>query len=348
MSASILAASFASLSLKISDPKLMKQARVQYASALCQTNQALSSAKLAVENSTLAAVLLLGLFEAIVFSGQQSLDSWNQHTLGSVELLRLRGSRQFGTPLGRKLFVHSASNIRTSCAHSKTPVPARFIELFDDAQPYLDLNDPFLKITPILDRVATLRSRIAKLHDLERHEAIVEALDLDAATANLGREVAAEWRFTARSPDERAAMTYKGMSFCYPSLRALRYWNSLRVIRMFLNDLIWMQTSMILAQGSGSANTNYLAMRESATRKISSLVVEVLASCGDYLETTEDRFSVTARCLIWPLSVIAEISTTPPDARRFALDCLDRLRRGVHVPRSIAVANSTMDLQVDW
>lgn len=188
MSASILAASFASLSLKISDPKLMKQARVQYASALCQTNQALSSPKLAVEDSTLAAVLLLGLFEAIVFSGQQSMDSWNQHTLGSVELLRMRGSQQFETALGRKLFVHSANNIRTSCAHSKTPVPTRFITLYDDAQPYLDQSDPFLRVTPVLDRVAMLRSRIAYLQDSERHEVLVEALDLDAATAKLGKK----------------------------------------------------------------------------------------------------------------------------------------------------------------
>ncbi|KXH41136.1 C6 zinc finger domain-containing protein [Colletotrichum simmondsii] len=348
MSASILAASFASLSLKISDPKLMKQARVQYASALCQTNQALSSPKLAVEDSTLAAVLLLGLFEAIVFSGQQSMDSWNQHTLGSVELLRLRGSQQFETALGRKLFVHSANNIRTSCAHSKTPVPTRFIALYDDAQPYLDHSDPFLRVTPVLDRVAMLRSRIAYLEDSERHEVLVEALDLDAATAKLGQEVSAEWRFTARDPYEKAPMTYKGISFRYPSLRALRYWNSLRIIRMFLNDLIWMQASLILAQGPTSASVDYFAMQEAATRKMSTLVVEVLASCGEYLETTEDRFSVTARCLIWPLSVIAEISITPPDARRFALDCLGRLSRDGRIPRPIEVANTMMGLQADW
>ncbi|KAK1596551.1 C6 zinc finger domain-containing protein [Colletotrichum navitas] len=337
MSASILAASFASLSLKVSEPKMMKMARIHYARALSQTNQALSSPERAVEDSTLAAVLLLGLFEAIVYSGQQSLDTWNQHALGAVELLRLRGTRQFDTPLGRQLFVHSSGNIRTSCAHTKTPVPERFLKVYENAKPHLDLDDPFLKMTPILDRIATLRSRIASLTDSERHEVLYEALDLDAATAKLGQKVPEEWRFTARHPGERSPISYKGMSFRYPSLLVLRYWNSLRTIRMFLNDVIWIQSSLALDRGpEPDDETDYEGLQRSASRKISSLVVEVLGSCGEYLEFSEDRFSISAKCLIWPLSVIAEISSTPPDARRFALDCLDRLGRGGRIPMSVA------------
>ncbi|KAK2056129.1 C6 zinc finger domain-containing protein [Colletotrichum caudatum] len=349
LSASILAASFASLSLKVSEPKMMKLARIHYASALSQTNQALGSPKSAVEDSTLAAVLLLGLFEAIVYSGQQSLDSWNQHTLGTVELLRLRGTRQFDTPLGRQLFLHSSGNIRTSCAHSKTPVPPRFLKLYESSKPHLDLDDPFLKMTPIVDRVATLRSRIASLGDSERHEVLYEALDLDAATAKLGQKVPEEWRFTARHPGERAPMSYKGMSFRYPSLLVLRYWNSLRMIRMFLNDVIWIQSSLVLDRGPDPDDeTDYEGLQRSASRKMSSLVVEVLGSCGEYLEFSEDRFSVSARCLIWPLSVIAEISLTPPDARRFALDCLDRLGRDGQIPLSVAEVTKRNSVQTDW
>ncbi|GJC83797.1 hypothetical protein ColLi_06635 [Colletotrichum liriopes] len=349
MSASMLAASFASLSLKISDPKMMKQARIHYANALSQTNQALSSPKRAVEDGTLAAVLLLGLFEAIVYSGQQSLDSWNQHTLGAVELLRLRGTQQFETPLGRKLFVHSSGNIRTSCAHSKTPVPPRFLKLYENARPHLDLDDPFLKMTPILDRVATLRSRIADLEDSQRHEVLCEALDLDAATAKLGQEVPEEWRFVARLSGERAPMSYKGMSFRYPSLLVLRYWNSLRIIRMFLNDAIWIQSSLMLDRGPDPDDeTDYEGLQRSANRKMSTLVVEVLGSCGEYLEFSEDRFSVAARCLIWPLSVIAEISLTPPDARRFALDCLDQLSRDGRIPQPVGEATNRKGIQTDW
>ncbi|KAK6225296.1 C6 zinc finger transcription factor [Colletotrichum tabaci] len=349
MSASLLATSFASLSLKMSDPRMMKQARVQYASALSQTNQALSSPKLAVEDSTLAAVLLLGLFEAMVFSGQQSLDSWNLHTLGSIELLRLRGARQFETPLGRKLFFHLSSNIRTCCAHSKTPVPLRFLKIYEGARPYLDLGDPFLEMTDIVDRVATLRSRIAHLEDPQRHEILYEALGLDAATARLGQEVPEEWRFCARLPGERSPMSYKGMSFRYPSLRVLRYWNSLRMIRMFLNDVIWMQASLMLDRGPDPDDeTDYEGLQRSANRKMSTLVVEVLGSCGEYLEFSEDRFSVAARCLIWPLSVIAELSLTPPDARLFALECLDQLSRDNRIPHLVADATELTGVQPSW
>ncbi|KAJ0165105.1 hypothetical protein CTA2_12340 [Colletotrichum tanaceti] len=349
MSASLLATAFASLSLKLCDPKIMKQARAQYAIALAQTNRALGSPKLAVEDGTLAAVLLLGLFEAVVFSGQQSLDSWNLHTLGSIELLRLRGARQFETPLGRKLFFHLSSNIRTCCAHSKTPVPPRFLKVYEGARPYLDLGDPFFEMTGIVDRVATLRSRIAHLQDSQRHEVLYEALGLDASTARLGHEVPEEWRFSARLPGERVPMSYKGMSFRYPSLRVLRYWNSLRMIRMFLNDVIWMQASLMLDRGPDPDDeTDYEGLQTAAGRKMSTLVVEVLGSSGEYLEFSEDRFSIAARCLIWPLSVIAELSLTPPDARRFALECLDQLSRDNRIPHPVAEETDLMGAQPNW
>ncbi|KAI8266838.1 hypothetical protein K4K58_009162 [Colletotrichum sp. SAR11_239] len=341
-----MAASFASLALKCSDGNLMKQARMHYAKALCQTNKCLSSTDLAVQDSTLAAVLLLGLFEAIVFTGQQSLDSWNAHTVGAVELLRLRGPKQLETPLGRTLFLHSSGNIRTSCAHTKRAVPPRLLQLFESAKPMLDLSDPFLMTAPIVDRVASLRSRIERVHDQNRRDLVWEALDLDIETLRLGQGVAEDWKFTARLPGQSSRLTYKGISLRYPSLRALRYWNALRIIRMFLNDLVWVQSSKILQQGPDlDDETDYEELQTSAKRNMSTLVVEVLASCGEYLEPAEERFSVSARCLIWPLSVIAEVSITPPDARQFATDCLERLGRDCRIPKAADMTTSLLSIQ---
>ncbi|KAF6838658.1 C6 zinc finger transcription factor [Colletotrichum musicola] len=338
LSAAILAASFASLSLKLFDNQMMKQARCYYARALCRTNQALGSAELAVQDGTLAAVLLLGLFEAIVFTGKQSLDSWNAHTIGAVELLRLRGPQQLRTPLGRQLFIHSSGNIRTSCAHTKNPVPPRLLSLYEDVRPQLDLHDPVSKLVPIVDQLASLRSRAERADDRHRRDLILEALTLDADTARMGQAVPEEWKFAARLPGERAPMTYKGISLRYPSLQALRYWNAVRIIRMFLNDLISAHSALILHQGPDlDDETDYDELQRSTARTMSTLVIEVLASCGEYLEPAEERFSVAARCLIWPLTVIAEASLTPPDARRFAVDCLDRLGRDCRIPQDADV-----------
>ncbi|KAL0940264.1 C6 zinc finger transcription factor [Colletotrichum truncatum] len=350
MSAALSATSFAGLSLKLSDAKLMKQARTHYAMALYQTNQALSSAELAVRDSTLAAVLLLGLFEAMVFTGRQSIESWNAHTIGAVELLRLRGTQQLQTPLGRKLFVHASGNIRTSCAHTKTPVPARFLKLYEQARPYLDLGDPILQVAPIIDRVASLRARVAQANDQYKRELVMEALDLDADTVRLGQSVPEGWKFTARLPEESSPMTYKGISLRYPSLEAVRYWNGLRIVRMFLNDLIWNQSSLVLNQGPDlDDDTDYEELQISTSRNMSTLIIEVLASCGEYIEPSEQRFSVTARCLIWPLSVISEVSLTPPDARQFAIDCLSRLSEDCSLPKAIETTGKAQGSQeTDW
>ncbi|KAF9874423.1 putative C6 zinc finger domain-containing protein [Colletotrichum karsti] len=350
MSAAISAAALASLSLKMSDPRLMKHARKHYSNALYHTNNALSTTELAIQDSTLAAVLLLGLFEALVFTGQQSLDSWNAHAIGTVELLRLRGTRQFQTPLGRRLFLHSSGNIRTSCAHTKRPVPPRFLKLYEDAKPLLDLSGPVHQVAPLNDRLASLRSRIAQIEGQHRQELVLEALDLDAETVRIGQSVPEDWKFTARLPEESSPLTYKGISLRYPSLSAVRYWNSLRIIRMFLNDLIWAQSSLALNQGPDlDDDTDYEELQALTARNMSTLVVEVLASCGEYLESSERRFSVTARCLIWPLSVIANASLAPQDARQFASDCLERLGRDCRIPESIGLATGThLICEAEW
>jgi hypothetical protein len=106
VSSTVLAASFASLSLRAGSGKLMNYARMHYSKALTRTNAALASPNTAVLDSSLVSVLLLGLYEAIAFSGRRSPASRTPHTLGAVELIRQRGTKQTSDRTGHTtLFV---------------------------------------------------------------------------------------------------------------------------------------------------------------------------------------------------------------------------------------------------
>ncbi|KAF7556935.1 hypothetical protein G7Z17_g1058 [Cylindrodendrum hubeiense] len=236
MSSAIHATAFATFALKTRDVSYMKIARTNYALALAQTNTALASPKDAILDRTLVAVLLLGLFEAIIFQGRESPESWTAHTFGALELLRLRGKQQFKSKLAQHLFIQTITNIRTSCVQRVVPVPKECLTLHDDALQFLDRKDPALRLGPIIDRAASIRNRGK---NCPGPEIIYEARDLDRETVALMDSLEEELRYTIRSKEDTPPWSFLGVAYRYPSHRVAKYWNAIRMIRMLLNELIW-------------------------------------------------------------------------------------------------------------
>ncbi|VTT83569.1 unnamed protein product [Fusarium fujikuroi] len=103
----------------------------EFSTALEQTNARLADPATATLNATLGAVFTLGLFESIS-TGQENINSWAAHTLGTIALLRLRGLQQFGDILSRRIHIHAAYNIRISCINRAVEVPQDLIQLEED------------------------------------------------------------------------------------------------------------------------------------------------------------------------------------------------------------------------
>lgn len=81
-----------------------KQALGQYTKALATTFAALKDPEAAKQDATLAAVLLLGLFENIT-ARQLGLLAWGSHIEGAIQLVKARGRKQLRTKIGLMLFV---------------------------------------------------------------------------------------------------------------------------------------------------------------------------------------------------------------------------------------------------
>lgn len=75
-----------------------------YTKALSATFIALKDPVLSKEDSTLAAVLLLGLFENIT-AKQLGMLAWGSHIEGAIQLVKAREKKQIRTKTGLALFV---------------------------------------------------------------------------------------------------------------------------------------------------------------------------------------------------------------------------------------------------
>ncbi|KAF5695632.1 C6 zinc finger domain-containing protein [Fusarium denticulatum] len=112
----------------------------EFPTALDQTNTSPAGPATAILNATLAAVLILGLFESIVSTSKENINSWKAHTVGTIALLPLRRFQQFGDILGRRTCVHAAYNICVSYINRAVEVPQALIR--QDKDFYKAFNYP--------------------------------------------------------------------------------------------------------------------------------------------------------------------------------------------------------------
>ncbi|KEF59624.1 uncharacterized protein A1O9_04470 [Exophiala aquamarina CBS 119918] len=122
------------LTSKVSSVEAWSKRRAAYGRALTATNAALQDPILQVEDQTLAAVWLLGIYELIASPAGGSppigyapqnhgSEPWMVHTQGLATLLRLRGTSQFTSPTARALFwlVYNTVQIRCFIAGIASP-----------------------------------------------------------------------------------------------------------------------------------------------------------------------------------------------------------------------------------
>jgi Fungal specific transcription factor domain len=349
LSSAILAASFASLSVHTGNGELMNHARLHYSRALTQTNSALASSNTAILDNSLMSVLILGLFEAIAFSGTRSSISWTAHTLGAVQLIRLRGTKQLNTDLGARLFLQTCNNIRSSCIQRGVPVPDELLQLYDQAKPFLDPALPNVRIGPLLDKLANLKARIEKNFHAQKVSAIInDSLLLDKEAKVLMDMLPDNGHYKAKPPHMIPQWVYQGLAHQYPEHRTARQWNVLRVTRLFLNEVVWHVAAYVhRVKEQGGAGISWDgtdfdtgALQATAAANRNQMITDILASVPHFLDDNTKIFGPAARFLIWPLTVLAGRPTTPDPVRRYVIWCLYEIASQARIPQSLYAAEA--------
>jgi hypothetical protein len=194
--ASMKAVGFAGLSGSFHDPTLLVDARKHYVTAVRLTNAALRSPNQVKQDSTLLAVLILGLFERLAGGYNESLISYEYHVKGATAILKVRSREQLSSPEGRRMFIQVTSTLLSLCMLQEMHIPASILELREE--PLIRADILKLESMQVLDMAITFVEFTASVKDgfiTDPNYIVARALKLDRDFEMIFFKAPLSWRY---------------------------------------------------------------------------------------------------------------------------------------------------------
>ncbi|KAI1008515.1 hypothetical protein LB504_002073, partial [Fusarium proliferatum] len=351
----IRAASLAALARRHRSQETLGLAFKEFSTALEQTNASLADPATAMLNATLGAVLTLGLFESIVSTGKENINSWTAHTLGTIALLRLRGLQQFGDILGQRMCIHAAYNIRISCLNRAVEVPQDLIQLEEDFYEAFNFPKAVRDHYSIMDRTCSIKAEFKNGLTAELICRAIEAeRDTDLFIQGFSPSASSVKQGLYRTPpliDHQAlanTVMLHNVTGAPPLAMMARWLFGMSMLRLVLNEIIWSggplyngypevlqrihQASSGL-HGEMSSEDYRSRLVAYAAKNISQISRQVLAFAPKFIvqEETVPHFPKMARCLVLPLAFIQSSPCCPTDVYQEANNLLVRLENDVEL-----------------
>ncbi|KAH7030682.1 uncharacterized protein B0I36DRAFT_243483 [Microdochium trichocladiopsis] len=226
---------------------LSRRAWSKYCTALRAVNQLLTDPVLACKDSTLFAILLLSIFEAVTCSGPASVSAWKRHIDGASALIAQRGLAQFERDIGRLAFRETLVHILTSCYRLQVPVPPQILAMRREFERRLGPQDTiWLMSHAHMDALDLWQRAVAQEWPLPAalwESLLLEGIELDRQNVAIfdqyldfcGLERGFRTMFNPRADP---ALVYEGAYHVYPNMRLARLWTGTRTSRILVNRLI--------------------------------------------------------------------------------------------------------------
>jgi hypothetical protein len=321
--AAIDAASKARLAWEFEEPKMMEAARISYAKALTLTNLALSNPATALQDTTLVSVLLLSLFETMIWAGTGIPDNWTTHTHGALTLVRLRGKPQLETQVGRQLFTHVTNIVSVTSIRLRQRVPQEVVELQTEVLRHNDGLRPLYLVTCHTSETANLLAEVAE-GNMSVNEIIESVRTMDEKYVSFLENLEPIWGYRNIVLDKDDSDTYGRLIHEYAQPRTALIWNSARMTRIMLNEIIHGHASLI--------STPYAdVIKAQAQRNAELMATDICATVSHFLNpnTFNAAYAIT---LLWPLSAVRGAHLAPQDLREYAAQTLKRLGCRLRMP----------------
>jgi hypothetical protein len=255
-------------------PQLMNDARQEYTKALRLTNLALRSPRDAKKDSTLLAIMILGIFETVTGCNQRSLNAWAEHINGAAALVKLRGLQQLRTPAGRRMFIQVTSSLLISCIQRRLALPAHIIELRAEAAKYINATETAWRVQESMIAFADFRFKTQTGAITDLRVILSKAFEIDGTLLELFSDVPPGWEYETVFTDADPDVVFNGRYHVYYDYWVAQLWNAMRTIRILLNE----QIREILLQGFSSKPPLFLGPEYTAQLQISTDVLYELAT----------------------------------------------------------------------
>ncbi|KAJ5993157.1 hypothetical protein N7451_008881 [Penicillium sp. IBT 35674x] len=230
----------------------MYKARASYADALQRVNSALANPQMARSNSTIFAVVALGIFETITCTDQKALEAWARHIKGTMNLVIHRGTDQFDTKVGLHMFQEAISHILVLCSRYGQAIPPRIRFLRAEAEAHIPPNDPAWRLSGAHIEAMDLYQRVnpeqTKPFLAEEWEHLLShAVEVDRRLEVLFGNLPRSWRFKiVDDPCADPRIVHLGTYHVYHDIWVAKIWDGMRACRILLNQVIY---SLLVREG---------------------------------------------------------------------------------------------------
>lgn len=331
--ASIAAVGLVALANSTQQSDLAGQARSKYSEAIGKVNAALESPTESTKDSTLMAVITLGVFEQV-----SRHESWQRHVQGAAALVAARGKDQFSRPVGIHMFNQVRAELLISCFQSRGVrwFPEDMIKLQVEASNYIDTSSLFWHLGVLGTRCANLLSKVRAHHGDYVWSGLLEEatiLERDFQHASKTLEIQEPYT-TTRELRGDTEVVYRGQIDLYKDFWAIRLWNNCRTLRIILGEIIMFLLNKVLAADVAQSLREHLRLRVEGTFKaLEELGNDLLATVPQSL----DFISSTAKpmqgnvpggyLLIWGLYMVGQCVVTKSETRRWVMRRLEDIGR---------------------
>ncbi|MCJ1384296.1 hypothetical protein MMC17_007412 [Xylographa soralifera] len=291
LSRSVDAVALAYLNYQRYSSSAQVESRQQYVKALSLTSSAIQNPELARKDSTILAILLLDLYEKITNNELKFEGAWAAHLSGALSLVKLRGDQQFKDPNALRMLIRLSTNLLISCVTSDRIVSAELVALRSIIAAHLPQPcDPKWQESDLVIEFAKLRQDI-KDGVLSNDMALSSLVDLDAKFLRLSLNVPLAWQYETVQVDEKSIHHYELFHHVYPAEHVSQMWNTLRLTRILLNELICLHC--LKDEGYMKINSKALAVHEYATRTIREMASGICASVPTYIGHHSGSFEMS-------------------------------------------------------
>lgn len=318
---------------------LARQASRMYSTALHETNLALSCRRQAIQDHTLASILLLALYTVVSGSLSHDFRIWSTHVHGALMLMAQRPPEAFQDPTTQLLLSHLISALLFDCFKEKKRLPAVFRTLCSLSG---QAKDGFQL------QFWNLMADFLELQKGKAQEGTPDTATVQRAK-ELDRGIAA---LTATLPNHRQESMGPFLNFDKYSDRRQTYgWNVLRLIRMYTLEM----------RLTSSENYSPRRGEETVRDDVDSLNEAYRTTAEDTIKSLPDQVQIKALLsssdnvvswvcgLLWPVSqairsgMLAKDMVSQAQARMLLLSehCDDRcISKTV---RDVIIEHKTLD-----
>ena len=272
---------------------IMAEAKKQYLVAVRVLNTALQSPIEAKKDSTLLAVMILGIFETLAGRTEDSLVAWAAHLNGAAALMKLRGPEQVSTIAGRRLYGQITASLATSCLGQEVGLPDHIWDLRLELEKHVDPKDISWQNHRVLLLFTNFYAKVKRKQITDLQEILDTSLSLESSLVDIFRDMPNDWTYSTVYTNKDPDIVYYGCYHVYQHALSAMMWNGMRTIRALLNEII----RNVLLTGFAMkppmfTDAKYTKMFQISTDSLYKINFDIIASVPQHLGYTTRNTSI--------------------------------------------------------